>query len=66
MKSYEFDIKAMITITAETPEEAEEYLRQSLNPNGELFNIEATGCQLPPGIDFSGRNIFENFEVNFK
>ena len=37
MKSYEFDIKAMITINAETSEEAEEYLRQSLNPNGELF-----------------------------
>lgn len=66
MQSWEFDIKAIMVINAETPEQAEEYLRQTLNPNGEMFNITATAHELPKGIDFSGRAVYENFEVNFK
>lgn len=66
MRSWEFDIEAIMVINAETPEEAEEYLRQTLNPNGEMFNITATAHELPKGIDFSGRSIYENFEVNFR
>jgi hypothetical protein len=66
MQSWEFDITAISVINAETQEEAEQYLREFLNPGGQLFNITATGHKLPKGIDFSGRNIYENFEVNFK
>jgi hypothetical protein len=66
MRSWEFDITAILVVNAETQEEAEQHLREGLNSNGELFNITATGHELPKGIDFSGRAIYENFEVNFK
>lgn len=66
MRSWEFDISAIAVINAESKEQAEEYLREFLNPGGELFNITATAHELPKGIDFTGRNIYENFVVNFK
>lgn len=66
MKSYKFEIKADLVINAESREQAEQYLRECLNPNGEMFNIEADGTELPNGLDYLKGDVFEEYAVNFK
>ena len=65
MKSYEFNIKGVLVINAETPDEAEAYLRESLNPGGEMFNIQAEGKEIPVG-HLDTIKVYEEYAVNIK
>lgn len=65
MKSYQFNIKGVLVVNAETPDEAETYLRESLNPGGEMFNIEAEGKEIPVGHLFTMK-VHEEYAVNIE
>ena len=65
MKHYKFTVTAELVITAETPELAEKYLRESLNPQGEMFNVEVRGHEIGQPYDPS-MSVSEEYEVKIQ
>lgn len=68
MKKYQFAISAEIEINAETPELAEKYLREFLdtaNPIGSLYDIDATGHEVPNKFDLA-KTYHTEYEVTIK
>jgi hypothetical protein len=65
MNRYEFDIKAVLVVSAQNINEAEKYLKETIG-GGELFNIQVNAKPIPQGIEYSGGKIYEMYEVNWK